>query len=31
VISQEMIKEYIEGHVESSDSITIGGEFESQS
>jgi putative transposase len=30
VISQEMIKEYIESHVESSDNITIGGEFESQ-
>jgi hypothetical protein len=26
-----MIKEYIEGHVEPSDNITLGGEFESQS
>jgi putative transposase len=31
VISQETIKEYIENHMESSDNITVGGEFESQS
>jgi putative transposase len=29
VITEEAIKEYIENHAESSDNITVGGEFES--
>jgi putative transposase len=29
VITEESIKEYIESHAESSDNITVGGEFES--